>query len=46
MAETDELRERVRVLIRTMPGAQRDFARAIDLDETKLSKALSGTRRF
>jgi AcrR family transcriptional regulator len=46
MAETDELRERVRVLIRTMPGAQRDFARAIGLDETKLSKALSGTRRF
>ncbi|HEX4253192.1 MAG TPA: TetR/AcrR family transcriptional regulator [Pseudonocardia sp.] len=46
MAETDELRKRVRELIRTMPGAQRDFAHAIGLDETKLSKALSGTRRF
>jgi AcrR family transcriptional regulator len=46
MAETDELRKRVRELIRTMPGAQRDFANAIGLDETKLSKALSGTRRF
>ena len=46
MAETDELRKRVRELIRTMPGPQRDFANAIGLDETKLSKALSGTRRF
>lgn len=46
MAETDELRKRVRELIRTKPGAQRDFAHAIGLDETKLSKALSGTRRF
>ena len=29
-----------------MPGAQREFAAAIGLDETKLSKALTGTRRF
>jgi AcrR family transcriptional regulator len=46
MDETVELRERVRDLVRSMPGAQRDFADAIGLDETKLSKALTGTRRF
>ena len=46
MDETGELRQRVRDLIRAMPGAQREFAGAIGLDETKLSKALSGTRRF
>ena len=46
MDGTDELRKRVRELIRAMPGAQREFAGAIGLDETKLSKALSGTRRF
>lgn len=44
--EHDELRERVRGLIRAMPVAQREFAAGIDLDETKLSKALNGTRRF
>lgn len=46
MDETAELRTRVRELIRSMPGAQREFAAAIGLDETKLSKALTGTRRF
>jgi AcrR family transcriptional regulator len=42
----DELRARVRGLIQAMPGAQREFAAGIGLDETKLSKALTGTRRF
>ncbi|MGH3435786.1 MAG: TetR family transcriptional regulator C-terminal domain-containing protein [Sciscionella sp.] len=46
MAESDELRERVRELIRAMPEAQREFASAIGLDETKLSKAVAGKRRF
>jgi AcrR family transcriptional regulator len=46
MDETAELRTRVRELIRSMPGAQREFAAAIGLDETKLSKTLTGTRRF
>lgn len=46
MDETDELRDRIRGLIRVAPGAQREFARAIGLDETKLSKALAGRRRF
>ncbi|QRP49892.1 TetR/AcrR family transcriptional regulator [Amycolatopsis sp. FDAARGOS 1241] len=46
MDESEELRSRVRELIRSMPGAQRELAAAIGLDETKLSKALTGTRRF
>jgi AcrR family transcriptional regulator len=46
MDETGELRDRVRGLVKAMPGAQREFAAAIGLDETKLSKALNGTRRF
>ena len=46
MDETVELRDRVRGLVKAMPGAQREFAAAIGLDETKLSKALNGTRRF
>lgn len=46
MTETGEVRTRVRGLIRVAPGAQRAFAEAIGLDETKLSKSLSGTRRF
>ncbi|TCP50093.1 TetR family transcriptional regulator [Tamaricihabitans halophyticus] len=46
MGEQDELRERVRELIRALPGAQRDFAAAIELDETKLSKSLRGIRKF
>jgi len=46
MDETAELADRVRGLVKAMPGAQREFAAAIGLDETKLSKALNGTRRF
>lgn len=37
---------RVRAAITNSGLAQRDVARQIGLDETKLSKALSGTRRF
>lgn len=37
---------RVRSAIHSSGLAQRDVARNIGLDETKLSKALSGTRRF
>jgi AcrR family transcriptional regulator/predicted XRE-type DNA-binding protein len=37
---------RVRTAIRSSGLAQRDVARTIGLDETKLSKALTGTRRF
>ncbi|MBK1783780.1 TetR family transcriptional regulator C-terminal domain-containing protein [Prauserella cavernicola] len=46
MAETEDLRTRVRSLIGAKPGAQREFAKGIGLDETKLSKSLKGTRRF
>ncbi|MFF5986584.1 TetR/AcrR family transcriptional regulator [Prauserella flavalba] len=46
MAGTEDLRTRVRSLIPAKPGAQREFARAIGIDETKLSKSLKGTRRF
>lgn len=46
MDKTGELNERVRGLIRVMPSSQREFARAIGLDETKLSKALLGKRKF
>lgn len=37
---------RVRTAIRDSGLAQRDVARLIGIDETKLSKALTGTRRF
>ncbi len=37
---------RVRGLVKAMPGVQRDFAKAIGLDESKLSKALVGKRQF
>ncbi|WP_037295608.1 TetR/AcrR family transcriptional regulator [Saccharomonospora azurea] len=46
MSESDELRRRVRSLLHSRPGAQREFAAAIGMDESKLSKSLSGTRRF
>ncbi|MFC4002259.1 TetR family transcriptional regulator C-terminal domain-containing protein [Prauserella oleivorans] len=46
MDEAAELRKRIRSLIPARPGAQREFAAAIGLDETKLSKSLKGTRRF
>jgi AcrR family transcriptional regulator/predicted XRE-type DNA-binding protein len=41
-----QLLARVRTAIRSSGFAQRDVARHIGLDETKLSKALTGTRRF
>ncbi|NYH78303.1 AcrR family transcriptional regulator [Actinopolyspora biskrensis] len=43
---TDELRDRVRAVLRESPLSQRAFAEQIGLDATKLSKSLSGTRRF
>ncbi len=43
---TTELRERVRAVLRQHPDSQRDFADRVGLDATKLSKSLSGTRRF
>lgn len=46
MDEAEALRKRVRSLILAKPGAQREFAAAIGLDQTKLSKSLSGARRF
>lgn len=39
-------RSRVRTCVAHSGLAQREFARRIGLDETKLSKALTGTRRF
>jgi AcrR family transcriptional regulator len=45
-AGTRDLRGRVRACIDTSGLAQREFARRIELDETKLSKSLGGTRRF
>lgn len=44
--ETGQLRERVREILRAHPTSQREFATAIGLDATKLSKSLTGTRRF
>lgn len=47
MQETsDGLRERVREVVRSHPASQRTFAERIGLDATKLSKGLTGTRRF
>ncbi|WP_020674209.1 TetR/AcrR family transcriptional regulator [Amycolatopsis nigrescens] len=46
MDEADELRERIRGLLKAMAQPQREFAAAIGLDETKLSKSLAGKRRF
>ncbi|QUH02717.1 TetR family transcriptional regulator C-terminal domain-containing protein [Saccharopolyspora erythraea] len=43
---TAELRQRVRDVSRRYPGSQRAFAEQIGLDATKLSKSLTGTRRF
>ncbi|MGJ7908530.1 TetR family transcriptional regulator C-terminal domain-containing protein [Actinopolyspora sp. H202] len=43
---TAELRDRVRKVLRDNPLSQRAFAERIGLDATKLSKSLSGTRRF
>ena len=46
MTADDGLRERVRAVIRAHPDSQRAFAGHIGLDATKLSKSLTGTRRF
>lgn len=43
---TEALRGRVRELLRTYPGSQREFAERIGLETSKLSKSLTGTRRF
>jgi AcrR family transcriptional regulator len=43
---TSALRERVRQVLREYHGSQRAFAEQIGLDTTKLSKSLTGTRRF
>ncbi|MQA09779.1 MAG: TetR family transcriptional regulator [Pseudonocardiaceae bacterium] len=43
---TEALRERVREVLFSHPGSQREFAERIGLDATKLSKSLTGTRRF
>lgn len=43
---TAELRQRVREILRDYSGSQRAFASEIGLDPTKLSKSLTGTRRF
>ncbi|MEV0055283.1 TetR/AcrR family transcriptional regulator [Saccharopolyspora shandongensis] len=43
---TVALRQRVRDALRQYPGSQRAFAEQIGLDPTKLSKSLTGTRRF
>lgn len=43
---TAQLRDRVRDVLRAYPASQRAFAANIGLDATKLSKSLSGTRRF
>lgn len=40
------VRGRVREVVDAYPGSQRAFADLIGLDATKLSKALTGTRRF
>ncbi len=43
---TDEIAQRVRRAIGRTGATRREFAAAIGLDETKLSKSLSGLRRF
>lgn len=47
MQDTSEgLRKRVQEVLREYPASQRAFAERIGLDATKLSKSLTGTRRF
>lgn len=46
MSETAELRERVRQAIVRGGLSQKEFARRADIEVTKLSKSLHGTRRF
>lgn len=45
-AENTELAERARLSIQNSGLVQREVARHVGLDETKLSKSLAGTRRF
>ncbi|ASK66158.1 TetR family transcriptional regulator [Brachybacterium avium] len=45
-SSAEAVRGRVRSCIEESGLAQREFARRIELEETKLSKALKGTRRF
>ena len=42
----EDLRERVRYAIDQIPVSHGELARSIGIDPTKLSKSLSGTRRF
>lgn len=42
----DEVAERVRQVIRAAGVSQREFARRMVIDPSKLSRSLSGTRRF
>lgn len=46
VSREEDLRNRAREVIAASGRTQADFARSIDLDPTKLSKALAGTRRF
>lgn len=46
MSMEDKIRSRVRQVINSSGRTQVAFTRAIDLDPTKLSKALAGKRRF
>ncbi|WP_031469232.1 TetR/AcrR family transcriptional regulator [Sciscionella sediminilitoris] len=46
MDSVDATRQRVREVLAGYPGSQRAFAGEIGLDPTKLSKSLTGTRRF
>ncbi|MGH3977826.1 MAG: ImmA/IrrE family metallo-endopeptidase [Pseudonocardiaceae bacterium] len=46
MSREDDLRSRVRQVIDSSGRTRAAFARGIDLDPTKLSKALAGKRRF
>lgn len=45
-SKEDDVRDRVRHVIERSGRTQAAFARAVDLEPTKLSKALAGTRRF
>lgn len=46
MSDDETVRGRVREVVASSHGTQREFSAAIGLDEAKLSKALAGRRRF
>jgi hypothetical protein len=46
MSREDDIRNRVREVVTASGRTQADFAHSISLDPTKLSKALTGMRRF